>query len=46
MAQVTWVLESEVFAECHLPLRAALESGGFDVIDWDDEWWSDAGALS
>ncbi len=37
---LTWVLETEVFADRHEGLRAAAGAAGQDVIAWDDIWWS------
>lgn len=40
MLQMTWVLESDVFPECHGPLRSALDDAGLRVVNWNDDWWS------
>lgn len=41
MTKVTWILESEVFPETHVPLRKAITDSGHDLVDWRDHWWSD-----
>ncbi len=37
---LTWVFETEVFADRHEGLRAAAIAAGQVVIAWDDLWWS------
>jgi len=37
---LTWVLETEVFADRHEALRTAAIAAGEDVVAWDDIWWS------
>ena len=37
---LTWVLETEVFPDCHEALAEAAKAAGQDVVPWDDLWWS------
>lgn len=37
---LTWVLETEVFADRHEGLREAASAEGQDVVAWDDIWWA------
>ena len=41
MTASTWVLESDIFPDSHLPLRAAIRDAGHRLVDWDDAWWID-----
>jgi hypothetical protein len=41
MGNVTWILESDVFPETHLPVRDAIRRIGHSVVNWDDAWWND-----
>ena len=38
MSEPTWVLESEVFADGHAGLRAAIRARGGRIVDWRDSW--------
>lgn len=40
MSDVTWILESSVFAHEDRRLREAAQEADHAVIEWDDEWWS------
>jgi ATP-grasp domain, R2K clade family 3 len=39
MADVTWVLEGEVFPDSHTTMKEAVLAGGHSVVHWSDEWW-------
>ena len=41
MSTITWILEPDVYTECHDKLREALKLRGHKIIDWDDLWWTD-----
>lgn len=41
MNRTTWVLESDVFPDSHLPLRAAVGDAGHRLVDWNDGLWAD-----
>jgi hypothetical protein len=40
-ADVTWVLESDVFPNSDAGLRRAIWEAGHTLVDWDDAWWAD-----
>lgn len=41
MADVTWVLEPNIFHNTHEPIRKAIRHQGHRLVDWSDAWWSD-----
>lgn len=41
MPAVTWVLESDIFPESHLPIREAIRRAGHPIVEWSDSWVAD-----